>query len=101
MRAPALKAHDGLAALHVGCTRQEVPLGLAFQHTSWAVSAQEHKERGWLASYRLAPSPAVGRPSAWLHSSLCAKVWLNGLPRTRVYVNTQRPWFLLHTGAHI
>ena len=45
MRAPALKAHDGLAALHVVCTRQEVPLGLAFQHTSWAMSAQERKER--------------------------------------------------------
>ena len=43
--APALKAHDGLAALHVVCTRQEVPLGLAFQHTSWAMSAQERKER--------------------------------------------------------
>lgn len=32
MRAPALKGHDGLAALNVDCTRPEVPLGLAFQH---------------------------------------------------------------------
>lgn len=33
MRAPALKGHDGLAALNVDCTRPEVPLvWLAFQH---------------------------------------------------------------------
>lgn len=46
MRAPALKGHDGLAALHADCTRQEVPLDLASQHTPQAVLAQEHKEGG-------------------------------------------------------
>lgn len=41
-----------------------------------------------MASYSLAASPAIGRPSAWLDSGLYAEVWLNGLPRIRVYVNT-------------
>lgn len=46
MWAPTVKGHDRLAALHADCTRQEVPLDLALQHTPRAVLAQEHKEGG-------------------------------------------------------
>lgn len=63
MRAPALKGHDGLAALNVDCTRPEVPSGSGLStHSVWPCWLRSTRREAGIGLTAWPASPAIGRP---------------------------------------